>query len=519
MQKIDFKFLTERAEKVIVNEMARLPTWTMPEGYSEEITNFLDRDHTKGMRDQLKSVYGGKDVTRKVFQDHVSKIAYKILNGKPLIGSSTPYKNELLQDGVNRDEYFNFIFGDNYEAATDEQKKKAMRDTGKSSTWLLLYLLNELENKKPGYIMSNKFTKTILDPEIFKGAFEDIRNVDNASRAKGKDNQIIDNWDMSPKEFYDMTAKIYIPMKKIRKEGKKFMSSKMKVGEKQATQDAVDRAAEGGKSDYITDTITGTLEGVIDDIEMGEHGNISEEILAELRVLYKKYLKLNNKGVEMSVDDVRGSVEGSISNAGVSTFIMQQFNDAYTDAENIDTQTGEVESIDAALLADRMNIYGDEFLRKLVETGIISEEEKDLVSFYKGKTISDSNYDDSGEPVDKFTDAKTAINKYTDKMDADAGAKKANKQKISDDNAAEIEALENELEDLMIDDDPDQAKIKRIENQIRKLKGEKPVNEGIMGYMTEQAGKDRFTHKKGEFKDRGFKRFPNYAMWMEANRD
>jgi len=92
----------------------------------------------------------------------------------------------------------------------------------------------------------------------------------------------------------------------------------------------------------------------------------------------------------------------------------------------------------------------------------------------------------------------------------------------------QLELLQNDLSKAVDEEDkaPIQRKIDGLEKLYDKLTGdlmdakerESTMSESVLSYMEEQVFRDnKFGSQKGQFVDRGFKKFKNYNHWFNAN--
>ena len=80
MHNIDFKFLTERAESLILNEMAR-PSLTRPEE-NENVAQFLSNAVKAPLKKEVSKIKGGKELSPKAFNDYLSILLYEFVFGQ-----------------------------------------------------------------------------------------------------------------------------------------------------------------------------------------------------------------------------------------------------------------------------------------------------------------------------------------------------------------------------------------------------------------------------------------------------
>lgn len=86
-----------------------------------------------------------------------------------------------------------------------------------------------------------------------------------------------------------------------------------------------------------------------------------------------------------------------------------------------------------------------------------------------------------------------------------------------------VKTVEDQIADLyaLAGQADNQKEIQRIKKKIETLQNQPQSpdeeEEGVMGYMTEQVAREALYHPKGEFVDRGFKKFKNYDHWLSHN--
>jgi hypothetical protein len=223
------------------------------------------------------------------------------------------------------------------------------------------------------------------------------------------------------------------------------------------------------------------------------------------------------------------SIIDQLGHEKISEFVKTEFDELLSDYGNI------VFSADEDRYATIYDTLDDNLLKGLVDEGIITDEESQVLA--KWRKIASSGQQSivrkSSKDEEKASRAQSRedvknirqgeYEKRAKKWEADKKSKELGVKKSKIDIGDEIAGLsaseiEEKLGEMMDVDDPDYAKIDAISKYITKLKNDNPEDEeGVMGYMTEQVYRDRFSDNRGKFVDRGFKKPKNYAHWLWLN--
>lgn len=309
---------------------------------------------------------------------------------------------------------------------------------------------------------SKKFASTVLDPENIQNFVKTGRVPEGSGFARGMAKQTEDIFNMPVEKIHELRAEIYPTLIKLNR-----------------LQSGRNRSRKGGKVSDINDpvnvakTVKSTLEDLLDSkqdimnrIKQGSQPTDDESIILskfpekDLISLINTFTKLaNGKGITM--EDVYSKVIQPYQNN--QNQVIAGFGDLLDlSIESFTEVSGEEEKQD-------FPPYDNDIVYGLLEKGDITDE--DLKNLKAWLPIA-SKYKELEDMKGISKDVRGASGDYlSGKVDMGGGG-------------------EEEEED---------------------------EEDSIMGYMTEQIQKDSLYNPKGEFKERGFKKFQNYNHWLTHN--
>lgn len=218
---------------------------------------------------------------------------------------------------------------------------------------------------------------------------------------------------------------------------------------------------------------------VLAEFKMGE--------IIKIKQLFEQ--RLENKQ-PVSIDKINSIID-KLGHEKISKFVRDEFEGLLSDYNEM------VYSADADRYATIYDTLTDDLLNNLVDEGIITDEESELLTKWRNisSSLKQSIVSKSSKDANKAAEAQSREDVRNirqgeyEKRAKEWEAKKQSKKKG-------VNEPKND------DEDDDMDELSDSEDE-----------EGVMSYMTEQIRKDSHSNIIGEYKDRGFKKAKNYAYW------
>jgi hypothetical protein len=452
--------------------------------------------------------------TAKIFNEYIAELLYRHNESHAFPYSSiVPYAKELIKSDEPFDLKKNTASnGDKIETFEQDFRDfvgTGNVDTGSLTRWALSYLMNKAEELNPGYLNSAEFFESATNPELVKSWTESYydRKASIANRSTGYQKQVKDLYQVSAGEYAKMRSEVWPIIVKINRRTARM-------------------APKSNPKRYALDTVIAALEGLISEVP---------GLIKHLGSLLKNFKQASKSGNILSKEEIESELENTLDpiDKDLSLEVFDEFDFLYEaglgESEN-DEYSNHVDSkIRDRMVKNKLENYNDDFLNDVVEKGIISEDEKDIVNKWKNLILhvtEDPNAEFSKEERSEYAkmNREYAYKKQGEKWKAEKAEKEAAKKSgiKRDDGLGDLSVseLESKLEELLDSEDPDFTLIDKVEKRIEKLRKSgitEDYDSGVMGYFSEQVRKDQHINNIGEYKDRGFKKAQNYHQWMLLN--
>jgi adenylate kinase len=549
MNKFDFDYLLERS--VLINEMAKVNQFWR--------TNFPDFEklYTSVQSKMAKhpKAPSGTSLTHKRIE-YVTRMLFDFLS-----------KDELAAIGIDKNKGFDKSV---YNLAIRELSPEERIGTRKKREYTPDYakfapkwadasyrqqdfMLSVLVRAYGEKALSKKFVNKVMDDANIDSYFEKhLLKGGSSSFASGMIAKKEKMFDMSMEEAYEIQNKAKSIIKKLRSNKKlpKGIASSIYQADKNFIQPEPEVDNNTPLTifrDTLKELISYRQQAIKNLLNKNDEEMKGVGVDTQENIKYERGLLIDtDKSIfDKMLRNVEVSIESNqdITNEQIQKLILKTMGNVsgivlkyYKRNLNASSYQGEAEML---LKKERyQSVYDtldDGLLDDLVNEGIITDEEsqvlakwRNILSSLQQSIVSKSSRDEekasrAQSREDNKTIAKWEYEQQGKKWEADKKSKEAGVKKPKIDIKDEVARLsasqvEEKLREMMDVDDPDYEKIDAISKYLNKLKKESPEDEeGVMGYMTEQINRDRFSDNRGKFVDRGFKKPKNYAHWLWLN--
>lgn len=258
-------------------------------------------------------------------------------------------------------------------------------------------------------------------------------------------------------------------------------------------------SSEGVSDEKIHESFVSILGDILDQNFNSKTGNSTDNTVLEK--IYDLFEKLLDEGTYKSKEQIQSFIEKTKGKGQISDSLHRILLDALEQSESYSA-----DGVDETQMYD----FG-EYDPNVVKQ-VLGDDPKRLEKFHRWITAH------------REVESDKVARRRTDLRELRRANKERRMQEIEDaksDKERELDQLQQQVRDPEIPASQRRAirmKMDQLQKEVDQEKRQQPVTEGVMSYFSEQVKKDNLLGgPRGEFKDKGYKRFRNTFEWWEYN--